>query len=169
MWLCAQVFSDKVNQIDNKMETPPKFSSPAEEIEYWKGKAVSFEQQAKEVKDELEEFQEGSKELEQELETQLEQAEKNLKEYKSLTNRLQIENDSLKDKLEQCHKEYHYQVRSYFESEGRILKEKSYPGPNLGFDPAIRKVWKNYLLSGQIFSLQKIQRQSLNFFELLSD
>ena len=97
-------------QTKKDMETP-KFTSPAEEIEYWKGKAVTFEQQAKEVKDELEEFQEGSKELEVELETQLEQAEKNLKEYKSLTNRLQIENDSLKDKLEQCHKEYHYQVR----------------------------------------------------------
>ena len=70
-----------------------------------------FEQQAKEVKEEFEEFQEGSKELEQELEAQLEQAEKSVKEFKSLANRLQIENDSLKDKLEQCNKEYHYQVR----------------------------------------------------------
>ena len=64
----------------------------------------------KETKEEFEEFQEGSKELEQELETQLEQAEKSVKEFKSLANRLQLENDSLKDKLEQCHKEYHYQV-----------------------------------------------------------
>ena len=92
------------------MEQVPKFASPAEEIAYWKDKAKGFEQQAKEVKEELEEFQEGSKELELELEAQLEQAEKSVKEYKSLANRLQIENDSLKDKLEQCSKEYHYQV-----------------------------------------------------------
>ena len=92
------------------MEEAPKFSSPAEEIEYWKVKARGFEQQAREVKEEFEEFQEGSKELEQELEAQLEQAEKSVKEFKSLANRLQIENDSLKDKLEQCNKEYHYQV-----------------------------------------------------------
>jgi len=87
------------------------FATPAEEIEYWKSKAVAFEQQAKDVKEELEEYQEGSKELEAELEAQLDQAEKNSREYKSLANRLQVENDSLKDKLEQCHKEYHYQVQ----------------------------------------------------------
>lgn len=86
------------------------FATPAEEIEYWKSKAVAFEQQAKDVKEELEEYQEGSKELEAELEAQLDQAEKNSREYKSLANRLQVENDSLKDKLEQCHKEYHYQI-----------------------------------------------------------
>jgi hypothetical protein len=103
-----------------KMEQVPKFASPAEEIAYWKDKAKGFEQQAKEVKEELEEFQEGSKELELELEAQLEQAEKSVKEYKSLANRLQIENDSLKDKLEQCSKEYHYQVL-WFLQEGYLL------------------------------------------------
>lgn len=92
------------------MEEPPNFASPADEIEYWKNKAETFEQQAKEVREEFQEFQEGSRELEQELESQLEQAEKRVKEFKSLANRLQLENDSLKDKLEQCHKEYHYQI-----------------------------------------------------------
>ena len=38
---------------------------------------------AKEARDELEEFQEGSRELEAELETQLEQAESRLKEQRS--------------------------------------------------------------------------------------
>ena len=99
------------------MDPVPKFSSPEEEIEFWKDRAKTFEQQVKDVKEEFEEFQEGSKELEQELETQLEQAEKSVKEFKSLANRLQLENDSLKDKLEQCHKEYHYQVKfGFFQS-----------------------------------------------------
>merc|ERR1711997_1177802 len=32
------------------------------------------------------------------------------KEYRSLSNRLQMENDQLKSKLEQCHREYHFQI-----------------------------------------------------------
>ena len=60
-------------------------------------------------------FQEGSRELEAELEAQLEQAEGKIKEYRSLSNRLHMDNDELKAKLEQCHKEYAFQVghRSY--------------------------------------------------------
>merc|ERR1712156_1353405 len=69
-----------------------------------------LEKEAKEIKEEFQEFQEGSRELELELETQLEQSEKKIKEFRSLTNRLQHENEQLKDKLEQCHKEYHFQV-----------------------------------------------------------
>jgi predicted nucleic acid-binding Zn-ribbon protein len=100
------------------MEDRPKFSSADDELQFWKTKAKTLEQQAKDAREELEEFQESSKELEQELEAQLEQAEKSSKEFKSLANRLQLENDSLKDKLEQCHKEYHYQV-----PEDSFLKE----------------------------------------------
>ena len=55
-------------------------------------------------------FQEGSRELEAELEAQLEQAEGKIKEYRSLSNRLHMDNDELKAKLEQCHKEYAFQV-----------------------------------------------------------
>jgi len=40
-----------------EMDPVPKFSSPDEEIEFWKGRAKAFEQQAKEVKEEFEEFQ----------------------------------------------------------------------------------------------------------------
>merc|ERR1712156_560799 len=69
-----------------------------------------LEKEAKEIKEEFQEFQEGSRELELELETQLEQSEKKIKEFRSLTDRLQHENEQLKDKLEQCHKEYHFQV-----------------------------------------------------------
>ena len=86
------------------------FASPEEEIQFWKDKAAVLEKEAKEIKEEFQEFQEGSRELELELETQLEQSEAKIKEFRSLTNRLQHENEQLKDKLEQCHKEYHFQV-----------------------------------------------------------
>ena len=58
----------------------------------------------------MDEFQEGSRELEHELETQLEQAEMKNKDLKALTNRLQMENEQLRDKLEQCSRDYHFQV-----------------------------------------------------------
>merc|ERR1712122_399077 len=41
---------------------------------------------------------------------QLEQSEAKIRDFRSLTNRLEQENDQLKDKLEQCTKEYNYQV-----------------------------------------------------------
>jgi len=87
-----------------------KFSCPADEITYWKGKADQWKKQADSSKEELDEFQEGSRELEAELEAQLEQMEIKNKELKSLTNRLQMENDQIKDKLDQCNREYHYQI-----------------------------------------------------------
>ena len=45
-------------------EPTPAFSSPAEEAHYWKTKAEEFQAAAVEAKQELEEFQEGSRELE---------------------------------------------------------------------------------------------------------
>ena len=48
--------------------------------------------------------------MEAELEAQLEQAEMKTKELKAMSNRLQLENEQLRDKLEQCSREYHYQV-----------------------------------------------------------
>ena len=93
------------------MAAQMSFASPEEEIQFWKDKVTVLEKEAKEIKEEFEEFQEGSRELEHELETQLEQSETKIKEFRSLTNRLQHENEQLKDKLEQCHKEYHFQVQ----------------------------------------------------------
>ncbi|XP_053628042.1 nuclear distribution protein nudE-like 1-B isoform X2 [Cherax quadricarinatus] len=50
-----------------------------------------------ETREELEEFQSGSRELEAELEAQLEQTETRCSEYQSQLNRLALENDSLKE------------------------------------------------------------------------
>lgn len=93
--------------------TIPTFSSPQDEVLYWRQKAEDNAREAKEAREELEEFQEGSRELEAELETQLEQAEARAKEYRSLANRLQMDNDQLKDKLEQCQREYQCQVKNF--------------------------------------------------------
>ena len=97
------------------------FASPEEEIQYLKNRVKVLEKESKDIKDEFDEFQEGSRELEHELETQLEQSEAKIKDFRSLTNRLQHENDQLKDKLEQCHKEYHFQVRFFWDFRFRPL------------------------------------------------
>ena len=54
---------------------------------YWKRLAGEYKAAAEEAKTELEEFQEGSRELEHELESQLEQAEAKMKELKTLSNK----------------------------------------------------------------------------------
>jgi len=91
-------------------EETPSFSSDAEEAKYWRGKAGEWKKAAEAAKEELDEFQEGSRELEAELETQLEQAEIKTKDLKALTNRLQLENEQLRDKLEQCSRDFHFQI-----------------------------------------------------------
>lgn len=48
------------------------------------------------TKEELEEYQQSSQELEAEMEMQLDQAEKKMKEYKSQNERLQLELESLR-------------------------------------------------------------------------
>jgi len=107
-------------------DKPPTFSSSAEEAEYWKKQAEAHQKAAKEATKELEEFQEGSRELEAELEAQLEQAESKNKELKSLSNKLQMENENLRDKLEQCSREYHHQISELETelSEIKGIKEK---------------------------------------------
>ena len=99
------------------------FTSAEEEIQYWKDRVAVLEKEAADNKEEFEDFQISSRELELELETQLEQSEAKIRDFRSLTNRLEQENDQLKDKLEQCTKEYHYQVsEKKFEKNGGKIK-----------------------------------------------
>jgi len=92
------------------MAEVPSFSSKEEEANFWKKRAEELTAELSETKEEFQEFQDGSRELEAELETQLEQSEVKIKEYRSLSNRLHMDNDELKAKLEQCHKEYAFQI-----------------------------------------------------------
>ena len=103
-----------------------RFASPQEEIEYWKARVTELELETKTIKEEFDEFQEGSRELEHEMETQLEQSEVKIKEFRSLTSRIQHENEQLKDKLEQCSKEYHSQVSKKYVKKVVKLNQKKF-------------------------------------------
>ncbi|KAJ1527823.1 hypothetical protein ONE63_007768 [Megalurothrips usitatus] len=72
---------------------------------YWKNRAEELER-------ELEDFREQSQDLEKELEASLEQSEKIARDYRVRCNKLQLENDTLKDKLEQVTKESASQINN---------------------------------------------------------
>uniref|UniRef100_A0A3Q4I3J6 NudE neurodevelopment protein 1-like 1b n=1 Tax=Neolamprologus brichardi TaxID=32507 RepID=A0A3Q4I3J6_NEOBR len=81
-------------------EMIPKFSSKDEEVAF-----VCHEAQ-----EELQEFQEGSRELEAELEAQLGQAEQRLRDLQSENERLKNEVSNLKEKLEQQYAQSYKQI-----------------------------------------------------------
>lgn len=86
------------------MDDSKRFGTPQEEITYWRQTAGNFKHDLEDAREELEEFQISSRELEAELETQLEQLENKNKELISDRSKLQMENESLRDRLEalQC-------------------------------------------------------------------
>ncbi|XP_038676011.1 nuclear distribution protein nudE homolog 1 isoform X1 [Scyliorhinus canicula] len=86
------------------------FNSIEEEISYWKELAVKYQHCAHNTREELIEFQEGSRELEAELETQLEHAENRNRDLLSDNNRLRMELDLFKDKLEEHHSENYKRI-----------------------------------------------------------
>ncbi|KAM3864483.1 nuclear distribution protein nudE-like 1-B [Diretmus argenteus] len=81
-------------------EMIPKFSSKDEEVDYWKALALKFKTSYHDAQEELQEFQEGSRELEAELEAQLGQAEHRLRDVQAENHRLKSEVENLKEKLE---------------------------------------------------------------------
>uniref|UniRef100_A0A671SSE6 Nuclear distribution protein nudE-like 1-A n=1 Tax=Sinocyclocheilus anshuiensis TaxID=1608454 RepID=A0A671SSE6_9TELE len=88
----------------------PKFTSKDEEIDFWKALSLKYKKSYKEAQEELLEFQEGSRELETELETQLGQAEHRIRDLQADNERLQHELDSLKEKLEYQYAQSYKQV-----------------------------------------------------------
>ncbi|KAL0984246.1 hypothetical protein UPYG_G00139010 [Umbra pygmaea] len=88
----------------------PKFSSKDEEIDFWKALSFKYKKSYHEAQEELLEFQEGSRELEAELETQLGQAENRMRDLQSENNRIKNELDSLKEKLEQQYAQSYKQI-----------------------------------------------------------
>ncbi|XP_072259636.1 nuclear distribution protein nudE-like 1 isoform X2 [Pyxicephalus adspersus] len=91
-------------------EDVPEFLSPKEEILYWKKLSQTYKQSYQEARDELVEFQEGSRELEAELETQLVQAEQRNRDLIADNQRLKYEVESLKEKLEHQYSQSYKQV-----------------------------------------------------------
>uniref|UniRef100_A0A3B1JPL7 NudE neurodevelopment protein 1-like 1a n=1 Tax=Astyanax mexicanus TaxID=7994 RepID=A0A3B1JPL7_ASTMX len=104
----------------------PKFSSKDEEIDFWKALSLKYKKSSKEAQEELLEFQEGSRELEAELETQLGQAEHRLRDLQADNQRLQHELDTLKEKLEQQYAQSYKQISVLEDDLGqtRSIKEQ---------------------------------------------
>ncbi|XP_029620084.1 nuclear distribution protein nudE-like 1-B isoform X3 [Salmo trutta] len=104
----------------------PKFTSKDEEIDFWKTLSLKYKKNCQEAQEELLEFQEGSRELEAELETQLGQAEDHTRVLHSENSRLKNEVDSLKEKLEQQYAQSYKQINMLEDDLGqtRGIKEQ---------------------------------------------
>lgn len=100
-----------------------QFTSLEQEAIHWREVASKYKNSYESVKEELEDFQASSRELELELEAQLIQAENKNKELTSLSSRLQTEVDSLKDKLEKLQSSSFRQVS---ELETQLAKSEAY-------------------------------------------
>ncbi|KAG8015121.1 Pannexin-1 [Nibea albiflora] len=92
-----------LTQTDMVEPTPLKFASLAEELGFWKEQALRHQQRADEAQDELQEFQQMSRDYEAELETELKQCEGRNKELLLDNNRLCMELENLKEKFETQH------------------------------------------------------------------
>ncbi|KAF7203576.1 nuclear distribution protein nudE-like 1-A isoform X1 [Nothobranchius furzeri] len=108
------------------MDMIPKFSSKDEEIDFWKALSLKYKKGCEEAQEELLEFQEGSRELEAELETQLGQAENRIKDLQSENHRLKHEVETLKEKLEHQYSQSYKQISVLEDDLGqtRSIKEQ---------------------------------------------
>lgn len=86
------------------------FASIEEELGFWKEQAEKHQQRADDAQEELQEFQQMSRDYEAELETELKQCEARNKELLSDNNRLCFELENLKEKFEAQHSEAFRQI-----------------------------------------------------------
>ncbi|XP_052615561.1 nuclear distribution protein nudE homolog 1 isoform X2 [Peromyscus californicus insignis] len=86
------------------------FGSEEEETNYWRDLAMTYKQRAESTQEELREFQEGSREYEAELETQLQQIETRNRDLLSENNRLRMELEAVKEKFKMQHSEGYRQI-----------------------------------------------------------
>ncbi|XP_037544344.1 nuclear distribution protein nudE-like 1-B [Nematolebias whitei] len=109
-------------------EMIPKFSSKDEEVDYWKSQALKYKKSFHDAQEELQEFQEGSRELEAELEAQLSQAEHRLRDLQSENEKVKNEVSILKEKLEQQYAQSYKQISVLEDdlSQTRSIKEQLY-------------------------------------------
>lgn len=87
------------------MDDIPVFTNKDEEIEFWKNKANSLYQELQIQKQDAEEFEAESRQLEKEYDITISQNEKTIKELKIAFSKAQLELESLKTKFETIHKE----------------------------------------------------------------
>ncbi|XP_061740883.1 nuclear distribution protein nudE-like 1-B isoform X2 [Nerophis ophidion] len=107
-------------------EMIPKFCSKDEELDYWKSQALKYKKSCHDAQEELQEFQEGSRELEAELEAQLGQAERRLRDLQTENERLKNDVDNLKEKLEQQYTQSYKEISVLEDDLGqtRSIKEQ---------------------------------------------
>ncbi|XP_029292793.1 nuclear distribution protein nudE homolog 1-like, partial [Cottoperca gobio] len=94
------------------LRSPQSFGSLEEELQYWKEQAARHQQSAEESQEELQEFQQMSRDYEVELETELKQCEARNRELLSANNRLCMELENYKEKYETQHSEAYRQISS---------------------------------------------------------
>ncbi|XP_020797598.1 nuclear distribution protein nudE homolog 1-A isoform X2 [Boleophthalmus pectinirostris] len=87
------------------VEPTRKFTSMEEELCFWKEQAEKHQQRADEVQEELQEFQQMSRDYEAELESELKQCERRNKDLLVDNNRLRTELENVKEKFETQHSE----------------------------------------------------------------
>lgn len=84
--------------MDDSLKEPPviEFKSIEEECSYWKQRCNEYRHKLIETKQEFADFEAGSRDLETELETSLEQREKTIRDLKHSLNQIQTDNESLR-------------------------------------------------------------------------
>uniref|UniRef100_A0A5K4F338 NUDE_C domain-containing protein n=1 Tax=Schistosoma mansoni TaxID=6183 RepID=A0A5K4F338_SCHMA len=88
----------------------PVFDDPGNEAKYWRQKAEEYRSGMEEAREELEDFQISSRELELELETQLEQLEKRNSELVVLCEKLTVEKDTYRHKAENSQEYVNHEI-----------------------------------------------------------
>lgn len=93
-------------------------------VEYWRAQAEKYKKNYEATQEELEEFQVQSRELEQELETQLSQLEKKNKDANIANELLTRERDSLRDRLESSQSDSVKQLTRLEEQLARVTQHR---------------------------------------------
>lgn len=88
----------------------PIFPSVEEELSYWREQSAKHQQRAAEAQEELQEFQQMSRDYEEELEAELKQCEARNRELLNQNNHLRMELESYKEKYEAQHSEAFRQI-----------------------------------------------------------
>ncbi|GFR91907.1 nuclear distribution protein nudE-like 1 [Elysia marginata] len=102
------------------MEPLKKFATKDQEVAHWRELAEKYKQELDETKEELEEFQVSSHELEKELETQLQHEEKKSKELTAANSRLHNECDQLREKLQKLQGDSHKRLAELEENFAKV-------------------------------------------------
>ncbi|ODN06136.1 Nuclear distribution protein nudE-like 1 [Orchesella cincta] len=98
---------------DFDMTNVPNFTSPQEEAEFWKKKALACRKGLDELKKDFEEYQEDSKTLEVELDTQIKLTEQKNKDLTACISRIQNDNENLRSRLEQMNAEHNARMAEW--------------------------------------------------------